>query len=95
MRAHMEGNITASVDEITPFYQMAMDYVRIPRAVYLSTDGSFGKQIENIDSDLRENNFTDMPVSKLRLVEGDNEDYQNYQKLCRGENIPVEVSLVQ
>lgn len=26
-RAHVEGNITASVEEITPFYQMAVEYV--------------------------------------------------------------------
>ncbi|KAH7636267.1 vacuolar protein sorting-associated protein 33a-like protein [Dermatophagoides farinae] len=71
VRAHQEGNRTASVDEIVPFYQLAIEY------------------IDRLDNELREQNFP-RHSDKLRVVEGDNEDYKRYQMLCRGEEFPMD-----
>ncbi|KAH9403931.1 hypothetical protein TYRP_014443 [Tyrophagus putrescentiae] len=67
-RAHVEGNSTASVEEITPFYQMAVEYH------------------DKLDTELKQSNHSHNS-DKLKVLEEDNEDYRNYQRLCRGENV--------
>lgn len=41
-----------------------------------------------MDNELRIQNYTRYS-EKLRVVEGDSEDYKHYQMLCRGEDIDV------
>ncbi|UXI20501.1 complexin [Sarcoptes scabiei] len=74
-RAHHEGNQTASVDEIVPFYNLAIEY------------------IDKLDNKLQEQNYPAREGGKLRVLEGDNDDFRRYQKLCRGENVSIETSL--
>lgn len=77
-RAYYEGNTTASVSEIQPFYQMANQVVDQFRAenqgtsldtyhIYMEASGS------------KEHS------TKFKMLEDDNEDYRKYQALCRGE----------
>lgn len=77
-RAYGEGNTTASVSEIQPFYQMASQVVEQFRLenkgtsldtyhIYMEASGS------------KEHS------TKFKMLEDDNEDYRKYQALCRGE----------
>jgi prolyl 4-hydroxylase len=73
IRAHREGNTTASVEEIMPFYNMAIE---------------IHDDLESSQRALEKLNETKTyPAAKLRIVEGDNDDYRNYQALCRGETL--------
>ncbi|XP_054167390.1 prolyl 4-hydroxylase subunit alpha-1-like [Oppia nitens] len=68
IRAHREDNRTASVEEIMPFYNMAVEI----------TD-------QNYTDYFNENRIKG--ATKLKIVEGESDDYHNYQALCRGENL--------
>lgn len=50
-------------------------------------------QNELEDSSNYTSNYTSKP-KKLRFVEGDNEDFRNYQRLCRGEDIKVDYKMI-
>jgi len=71
-RAHLEGNTTAPVDEIAPFYEMA---ARIH-------DDLIDEYQRNISVALPR-----LRPAKMRFVDGDNEDYRRYQALCRGDEL--------
>lgn len=77
-RAYIEGNTTASINEIAPFFQMASQVVEQFRKetngasldtyhIYMEASGS------------REHS------TKFKMLDDDNEDYRKYQALCRGE----------
>lgn len=77
-RAYGEGNSTASVSEIQPFYQMASQVVE-----------QFRK--ENVGTSLdtyhiyMEASGSKEHSTKFKMLDDDNEDYRKYQALCRGE----------
>lgn len=77
-RAYSEGNTTAPISEIYPFFQMASQVVEQFRKetngasldtyhIYMEASGS------------REHS------TKFKMLDDDNEDYRKYQALCRGE----------
>lgn len=79
-RAYSEGNSTASVSEIQPFYQMARQVV-----------GQFKKESREKGTSLdtyhiyMEASGSKEHSTKFKMLEDDNEDYRKYQALCRGE----------
>lgn len=76
-RAYEEGNRTAAVTEIQPFYQMASQVVeQFKRETNTSLD-TYKIYMEASGS--REHS------TKFKMLDDDNEDYRKYQALCRGE----------
>lgn len=76
-RAEEEGNTTATVDEIMPFYKMAIE---------ISDELKPQSHIEGESSSWVPTSGTEI---KFRLLDGDNDDYKRYQALCRGEVLRV------
>jgi len=72
-RAHREGNTTAPVDEITPFYVMAATI--------------HDELLPKYEKNQTTTSKTALPPPKMRFVDGDNDDFRNYQALCRGEDL--------
>lgn len=77
-RAHREGNSTASVSEIQPFYSMAAQVVEQFRAE--TKGGSLDTYHIYMEASGSKEHST-----KFKMLEDDNEDYRKYQALCRGE----------
>lgn len=77
-RAYDEGNSTASVSEIQPFYQMASQVV-----------DQFKQESQGTSLDTyhiyMEASGSKEHSTKFKMLEDDNEDYRKYQALCRGE----------
>lgn len=77
-RAYAEGNRTAAVSEIQPFYQMAGQVVeQFRRETNFSSLDTYKIYMEASGS--REHS------TKFKMLDDDNEDYRKYQALCRGE----------
>lgn len=77
-RAYREGNSTASVSEIQPFYQMAAQVVNQFTKEYEGPLDTYHIYMEASGS--KEHS------TKFRMLEEDNKDYRKYQALCRGDN---------
>ncbi|RWS27155.1 vacuolar protein sorting-associated protein 33A-like protein [Leptotrombidium deliense] len=76
-RAHYEGNATAPVDEIIPFYTLAAEIHDDLLPTFWEKES--GEEVVRTPD-------------KMRLLDGDNDDYRNYQALCRGESIKKPVA---
>ncbi|KAG9510427.1 Prolyl 4-hydroxylase subunit alpha-1 [Fragariocoptes setiger] len=76
-RAYKEGNTTASVSEIQPFYKMATQVVDQFKKENEGSLDTYHIYMEASGS--REHS------TKFRMLEDDNEDYRRFQALCRGE----------
>ncbi|XP_015792160.1 prolyl 4-hydroxylase subunit alpha-2-like [Tetranychus urticae] len=70
-KAHLERNRTTPVDEIIPFYNMAVQ-------IHDELSPTYWTNISMILNNSR-------PPHTMRFLDGDNDDYRNYQELCRGE----------
>jgi prolyl 4-hydroxylase len=79
-RAYNEGNTTASVSEIQPFYQMASQVVEQFRRESREKGTSLDTYHIYMEASGSKEHST-----KFKMLEDDNEDYRKYQALCRGE----------
>ncbi|XP_074605321.1 prolyl 4-hydroxylase subunit alpha-1-like [Brevipalpus obovatus] len=70
-KAQLEGNRTAPIEEIIPFYNMALQ-------IHDDLSPSFWSNVSMILNATK-------PPHTMRFVDGDNDDYRDYQALCRGE----------
>lgn len=77
-RAYGEGNTTASVSEIQPFYQMASQVVEQFRRE------SKGTSLDTYHIYMEASGSKEHST-KFKMLDDDNEDYRKYQALCRGE----------
>lgn len=79
-RAYGEGNSTASVSEIQPFYQMAQQVVR----EFQRESSEKGTSLDTYHIYMEASGSKEHST-KFKMLDDDNEDYRKYQALCRGE----------
>ena len=101
-RAHREGNTTAPVDEIRPFYTMAativsqrsvkmfsMSDTRLsPCHLFTFSNTQYDDLLPEYEKNATFFSNSSQPAL-MRFLDGDNDDFRNYQALCRGDSLRV------